>query len=523
MKTVSKPQVIFKQTALAVALTLGLGASLAAADLTSLEVSGDTLTWTPADGHAVTLSITGDAGVVYSDSSDGTVSLAFDATGLPDGLYSYIVSETVGVDLAGLKARAKTRESVGANADNHTGESQSGYFSVSGGSLIDPTQVEASPGKVVLTNADGVIRNSTCVGFDCPNSPSFSDTTVLLMENNTRIKFDDTSSINSFPRNDWEIEANSNLNGGASYLGFNDCGQSSQGGCAADLVFAVEAGARQHALYVESDGDVGIGTSNPVVRVHAIDGDTPALRLEQDGSSGFAPQTWDVAGNETSFFVRDATNGSTLPFRIRPGAASNRLVIDSDDDVGIGTLSPDSPLHVVETAAGDLTMLHLTNNGNPRIQMTNSANAAVDWVFSAVGAGFRISDVGDSDNEFQLDNSGNLTISGGLTTAMNSLPDYVFEPDYPLMPLTDLAAFIERNKHLPNIPSAKEVARTGRIDMTELQRRLLEKVEELTLYTLDQQRTISVQESTIAAQHEAIGRLSNRLATLEKALQARLD
>ncbi|MGD2114202.1 MAG: hypothetical protein PVG07_04055, partial [Acidobacteriota bacterium] len=213
---------------------------------------------------------------------------------------------------------------------------------------------------VVLTNADGVIRNSLCVGFDCPNNPTFSDSTIILTENNTRIKFDDTSSINSFPRNDWEIEANSNLNGGASYLGFNDCGQTSGGGCASDLVFAVEAGARQNALYVESDGDVGLGTSNPVVRLHAIDGDTPTLRLEQDGSSGFAPQTWDIAGNETSFFVRDATNGSTLPFRIFPGASSNSLIVDTNDDVGVGTTSPDASLDIERSSE---PTLRLTDTG----------------------------------------------------------------------------------------------------------------------------------------------------------------
>ena len=65
----------------------------------------------------------------------------------------------------------------------------------------------------MLTNANGVIRNSLCVGFDCPDSPAFGDSTLILQENNPRIKFADTS-INAFPSEDWEIEANSNLNGG---------------------------------------------------------------------------------------------------------------------------------------------------------------------------------------------------------------------------------------------------------------------------------------------------------------------
>ncbi|MDH4065858.1 MAG: hypothetical protein OEW19_15775, partial [Acidobacteriota bacterium] len=130
------------------------------------------------------------------------------------------------------------------------------------------------------------------------------------------------------PNNDWEIEANSNLSGGLNYLGFNDCGSAdNDGGCADDLVFAVEAGTRASALYVEDDGDVGIGTSLPVLDLHIVTGDTPSLRLDQDGSSGFAPQVWDIAGNETNFFVRDVTAGSLLPLRIRPGAPTSSIDI----------------------------------------------------------------------------------------------------------------------------------------------------------------------------------------------------
>ena len=58
-----------------------------------------------------------------------------------------------------------------------------------------------------------------------------------------------------------------------------------------------------------------MGTSTPVVELHIVNGDSPTVRLEQDGSSGFTPQTWDMAGNETNWFVRDATNG--FPFALQ--------------------------------------------------------------------------------------------------------------------------------------------------------------------------------------------------------------
>jgi hypothetical protein len=74
------------------------------------------------------------------------------------------------------------------------------------------------------------------------------------------------------------------------------------------------------------------------------------------------------------------------------------------------------------------------------------------------------------------------------------------------MSLDDLAAFIDENKHLPNVPSDAEVKATRAINVNEFQMRLLEKVEELTLYTLQQ--------------HETIGALQAEVAELKKAAQA---
>ncbi|MCP4427526.1 MAG: hypothetical protein GY803_23820, partial [Chloroflexi bacterium] len=149
----------------------------------------------------------------------------------------------------------------------------------------------------------------------------------------------DTSNSASFPTNDWQITANDSSNGGLNKFSIDDI----DGG---RTPFTIEAAAPAHSLYVDDVGHVGIGTSTPVVELHIPDGDTPTVRLEQDGSGGFTPQTWDVAGNETNFFVRDATNGSTLPFRIRSSAPNNSIYIDTDGDVGMGTASPSAQLDV---------------------------------------------------------------------------------------------------------------------------------------------------------------------------------
>ncbi len=81
-----------------------------------------------------------------------------------------------------------------------------------------------------------------------------------------------------------------------------------------------------------------------------VQGDTPAVRLDQDASSGWTPQVWDVAGNESNFFVRDTTGGSKLPFRIQPGTPTNTVTLKNSGSVGIGTWAPTHTLHVVGDA-----------------------------------------------------------------------------------------------------------------------------------------------------------------------------
>jgi len=83
--------------------------------------------------------------------------------------------------------------------------------------------------------------------------------------------------------------------------------------------------------------------------LHIVSGNSPAIRLDQDGSSGWTAQVWDIAGNEANFFVRDVTGGSKLPFRIQPASPTNTLTLRADGRVGIGTWSPGYPLEVEKT------------------------------------------------------------------------------------------------------------------------------------------------------------------------------
>lgn len=73
-----------------------------------------------------------------------------------------------------------------------------------------------------------------------------------------------------------------------------------------------------------------------------------------------------------------------------------------------------------------------------------------------------------------------------------TVPDYVFEPNYKLNSLDDIERFIKLNKHLPEVPSAKEIGRDG-LDLAEMNLLLLKKVEELTLYAIEQKDELKKQ------------------------------
>jgi hypothetical protein len=284
-----------------------------------------------------------------------------------------------------------------------------------GAALLAPFSASAQ----IISATGGSIQGDTCVGIDCVSSESFGFDSFRLKENNLRLHFDDTSSSASFPANDWRIIINDTDNGGASYFSVEDATGNAR-------PFTIEAGAANHALYVDDGERVGMGTSTPVTELHMVDGDSPTIRLEQDGSSGFAAQTWDLAGNETNFFVRDVTNGSRLPLRIRPGAPSNSIFIDGNSFIGMGTPSPDEPLHVSRTVdasvlventtatAAPRTLFKLQNAGNTKFEIAETSQGQT-WAFTNSGADFRISRQGSGTVEFLMDNSGNLTIAGALT------------------------------------------------------------------------------------------------------------
>jgi len=345
---------------------------------------------------------------------------------LPDGQYTYELRFTT-LQVQGIKDRIMPAPDDGTGTEDEQGRInhrrlpvdsmvQSGSFAVLNGVVyvgnetepatrrdtstknINRDMQQRSPGLVsgntitrlrnhrlsllpdVVTPDDEDIQGSLCVGLDCVNNESFGFDTIRLKENNDRIQFNDTSTSAGFPTNNWQIRANDSAGGGASFLGFVDQGATgtSESGT---IVFSVAAGAPANAVKVDSTGRLGLRTATPVLDVHANTSNTPAIRLEQNNGGGFTAQTWDIAGNEANFFVRDVTGGSRLPFRIRPGAPTSSVDINASGSVGVGTASPTFALDVQQnsdnSATGTVIRLKGSSagaNDNAQIRFTGKTN-----------------------------------------------------------------------------------------------------------------------------------------------------
>ena len=112
--------------------------------------------------------------------------------------------------------------------------------------------------------------------------------------------------------------------------------------------------------------------------------------------------------------------------------------------------------------------------------------------------------------------NGSAIFTKAYVKAYANWPDYVFEDKYHLMPIPELEKFVKANKHLPGVPKATEVEKDG-IDLGDNQTILLKKVEELTLYVIEQNKKIEILEK----QNEQLKKMQEQLDHLKKLIVAK--
>jgi len=109
--------------------------------------------------------------------------------------------------------------------------------------------------------------------------------------------------------------------------------------------------------------------------------------------------------------------------------------------------------------------------------------------------------------------NGGIVATAVTVKANANWPDYVFEKNYQLIPLSDLKSYLEINHHLPEIPSAKEMQKDG-LNVGENQVKLLQKVEELTLYVIDKDQQLNDEKDIIGKQQKEIDQLKEQMQQL---------
>lgn len=125
--------------------------------------------------------------------------------------------------------------------------------------------------------------------------------------------------------------------------------------------------------------------------------------------------------------------------------------------------------------------------------------------------------IGTTSPSEKLEVSGTIK-ADGVRLDVCSFPDYVFTEAYTLLPLPELATYIERHGHLPGMPSETEVLKKG-MDLAQVNLLLVEKVEELTLHTLAQERKLTAQKTALATQNRAMAILQKEIAQVKTLLE----
>lgn len=180
-------------------------------------------------------------------------------------------------------------------------------------------------------------------------------------------------------------------------------------------------------------------------------------------------------------------NLQTGTYNLTSKAYDNDNAITTSSVVSI-TVNPSNRWTLTGNVITSSAFLGSTNN-QPLVFKTNNLTQMTILPNGLVGIGTTTIPLPDStDTNAKLIVKGNI-YAKKLTVTQSNWADYVFNKDYKLLPLSRVESHIKRFNHLPGIPSAKEVSQDG-VDVGKMQALLLEKVEELTLYIIQQNKKI---------------------------------
>ncbi|MCU0324967.1 MAG: hypothetical protein MUF45_06900 [Spirosomaceae bacterium] len=263
-------------------------------------------------------------------------------------------------------------------------------------------------------------------------------------------------------------------------------------------------------LNVKGDGKIGVGVSSPISTLNVAGGNWDLATGNGDfaiGNSIYKLKFGVATAGGGAGDARIYTTGGT--HRTIFGANATDMMAINTTGVGIGTIEPTSKLHID----------HGGSDTNPHIQIrATSSFSRINWTTTLNTNKFTaqtyLNGATLTDNYWQLEyNStprfyvrGDGNIGIGTTTPDNKLDvlgtiranevivetgwaDYVFEDSFKLKTLNEVENFIKENKHLPDVPSAKTIQENG-AHVSELMTKMMQKIEELTLYSIQQQKEI---------------------------------
>lgn len=209
------------------------------------------------------------------------------------------------------------------------------------------------------------------------------------------------------------------------------------------------------------------------------------------------------------------SNGNTITL-------PTTTVIPGSNVTITGNGAPATPYQVssIDTSlySNNGTINQSTTTNNNRVVNMNDRNI---WFNTSTSPNHGKMYIGSS--YIYPNNTGNykLFVEGGILTekikvalrSTNNWADYVFADDYKLMPLKQVEEFINKNNHLPNIDSAEDLAKNG-LDLSVMQAKQMEKIEELTLYIIEQNKMLENQNKAIENQNKEIEELKKQMKAL---------